>query len=438
VNGGMTRSRTGAEARRALIQTTEGIETMRKTLSAVFFGLLLVITALGGTVAAADPGMGTVTVVHGVPGLTVDVYVNNQLTLPNFAPGTVTDPLSLPAGDYTIDIRPAGAAADSAPAISGKATLAAGANVTIEAHLTADGKPTLSVFSNGTSALEAGTARLVVRHTAAAPAVDILADGSVLFSNLSNPNEASADVPAGSYGVTIAPTGTTDVVFDAGTLKLEAGTAYFVYAYGSLSDNTFALAIQTIGNLGPSAPSGGDMTAPAQPKAGCAFFDQTKHNACAGFAAYWTKFGGLPVFGYPITEEFQMNGMTVQYFERARMEWHPGSDAAHYDVVLGRVGSELAASMSMNQPFQPAAETNSQHCTFFAQTSHNACNGFRAYWLKYGGLSTFGYPISEEFTQDGKVVQYFERARFEWVPGSSAPRFDVVEGRVGAELLAMH
>ena len=180
------------------------------------------------------------------------------------------------------------------------------------------------------------------------------------------------------------------------------------------------------------------MTAPAQPKSGCAYFDQTMHNACGDFAAYWTEFGGLPVFGYPITEEFQQDGMTVQYFERARMERHAGSDASHHDIVLGRVGSELAASMSTEQPFQTAHEGHGDYCTYFSQTGHNACNGFRAYWLNYGGLSTFGYPISEEFMQDGKVVQYFERARFEWVPGSSAPRFDVVEGRVGSELLAMH
>ena len=409
---------------------------MKKAFGALVIGLLLVISSIGGVLAAADSSTGTVTVIHGVPGLTVDVYVNDQLTLNNFAPGTVTDPLTLPAGDYKIDIRPAGAAADSAPAITGSATLEPGANVTIIAHLTADGSPTLSVFANDTSPIAAGKARLVVRHTAAAPAVDILAGGSVLFSNLSNPNQATADVAAGSYDVKIAPTGSTEAVFDAGSVKLDAGTAYFVYAIGSLSDNTFGLVIQTIGNLGPSMPVT-DMTAPAQPKAGCAYFDQTGHNACAGFAAYWSKFGGLPVFGYPVTEEFVENGITVQYFERARFEWHPGSSAAHYDVILGRVGSELAATMAGQTPFQQAGEVHSAHCTYFAQTGHNACNGFRAYWLNYGGLAAFGYPISEEFVQDGTVVQYFERARFEWHPGSSAARFDVIQSRVGAELLAM-
>ncbi len=412
---------------------------MKKAFAVFGVTLLLLLAGFSGSLVAAESnsGSGTVTVIHGVPGLTVDVYVNGQLTLQNFKPGTITDPMTLPAGNYSIDIRPAGAAADSAPAISGSATLASGANVTIIAHLDANGSPTLSVFANDTSPIAAGKSRLVVRHTAAAPAVDILANGSVLFSNLSNPNQASADVPAGSYDVKVAPAGSTQAVLDAGSVKLAPGTAYFVYAVGSLNDNTVSLLIQTIDNLGPSMPAN-DVTAPAQPKTGCAYFEQTQHNACAGFAAYWSKFGGLPVFGYPITEEFVQNGMTVQYFERARFEWHPGSDASHYDVVLGRVGSELAAGMASQAPFTPAADANSAHCTYFAQTSHNACNGFRAYWLKYGGLDVFGYPISEEFVQDGTVVQYFERARFEWHPGTSATRFDVIQGRVGAQILAMH
>ena len=49
------------------------------------------------------------------------------------------------------------------------------------AHLDADGNPVLTPFVNDVSAIEAGQARLVVRHTAAAPPVDVRADGEVLF-----------------------------------------------------------------------------------------------------------------------------------------------------------------------------------------------------------------------------------------------------------------
>ena len=74
-------------------------------------------------------------------------------------------------------------------------------------------------------------------------------------------------------------------------------------------------------------------------------FDETGHNLCGGFSEYWEQFGGLAIYGYPISAEFTENGMTVQYFERARFEWHPGNDPDHYDVLLGRLGAQdLAAA----------------------------------------------------------------------------------------------
>jgi hypothetical protein len=48
------------------------------------------------------------------------------------------------------------------------------------------------------------------------------------------------------------------------------------------------------------------------------------------------------IFGYPITEEMEEGGITVQYFERARFEWRPDiGKAEDWHVVLGRVGAEL-------------------------------------------------------------------------------------------------
>ncbi len=118
-----------------------------------------------------------VLVLHAVPGLTVDVYVNGEETVPDFEPGTLTDPLTLPAGDDDIDVYADGADPDTDdPAISADGvTVPGGANVTLVAHLTEGGDPTLSAFVNDTSAIESGQTRLTVRHTAAAPAVDVRA-----------------------------------------------------------------------------------------------------------------------------------------------------------------------------------------------------------------------------------------------------------------------
>lgn len=75
--------------------------------------------------------------------------------------------------------------------------------------------------------------------------------------------------------------------------------------------------------------------------ANCTYFPATKHNLCGGFYAYWQKFGGLGVYGMPISEEFQEHGVTVQYFERQRFEWHPGEWPARFDVELGLLGDQL-------------------------------------------------------------------------------------------------
>ena len=96
-----------------------------------------------------------------------------------------------------------------------------------------------------------------MRHTAAAPAVDIvLADGSRPFTNLSNPNEASAVLPAGQIaGAKLAPAG-GDPIVDIPAVELKAGTDLIVYAVGSLTDNTLTFYTQTISGLGGSADGG--------------------------------------------------------------------------------------------------------------------------------------------------------------------------------------
>ena len=105
---------------------------MRKALVAIAALALAMIPA----VASAQSSDGTVTVVHGVPDLTVDVYVNGGLTLEDFTFGTVTDPLTLPAADYNIEIYAADAdPAAGDPALQQDVTLPAGANASIIANV---------------------------------------------------------------------------------------------------------------------------------------------------------------------------------------------------------------------------------------------------------------------------------------------------------------
>ncbi len=162
------------------------------------------------------------------------------------------------------------------------------------------------------------------------------------------------------------------------------------------------------------------------------YFPETGHYLSHGMLRYWQNFGGLAVFGYPISEEFVENGVVVQYFQRARFEWHPGAWPSHYDILLGRLGSELTAGRMNETPFRSIQASSDANCTYFAATGHRLCFGFRDYWTSHGGLAIFGYPISEEFVENGVVVQYFERQRLEYHP-NNPPGWQVLGGLLGQQ-----
>src|SRR5690349_15905888 len=228
---------------------------MKKMLRAwagrAVLGAVLAAGVVGGLSAAtaasaAAAENGTVYVVHGVPGLTVDVYVNGKAALTSFKPGQVAGPLSLAPGSYDVAVRKAGAAATAAPAIDKKMTLPPGANVSLVAHLSAADTPVLTAFPNPVSGLANGKARLVVRHAAAAPAVDVLAGGKPVFTGLTNPNQRTADLAPGSVSAAVALAGTTKPVIGPADLTLKAGQATVVYAIGSAQDHTLRLVTQSL------------------------------------------------------------------------------------------------------------------------------------------------------------------------------------------------
>ena len=214
--------------------------------------------ALAAPAGAQEAGA-QVRVLHGIPGTPVDVYVDGERALDDFAPGTTTDDLALPAGTYSVAVFPADAADDSGQAVIGPVDLAvpASGNVSAIAHLGADGAPTITPYVNDTSGAAAGSGRLVVRHTAAAPAVDVLAGGEAVFSGLANPGEDSADLPAGTVSASVAAAGTTEPVIGPADVPVTAGQATIVYAIGSLEDDTLDVLVQTVPlDGGAGAPAG--------------------------------------------------------------------------------------------------------------------------------------------------------------------------------------
>lgn len=187
------------------------------------------------------------------------------------------------------------------------------------------------------------------------------------------------------------------------------------------------------------------------------YFPETHHNLVDPMATYWNAHGGLPVFGFPISEAFaERNADTsqtyqTQYFERNRLEAHPENQAP-YHILLGLLGKEVLATQGRDWTSFPKADASAAH--YFNQTGHAITHEpfwqyFRNHGLEFDGkqgfsleesLALFGLPLSEatmETNSSGDTVltQWFERARFEFHPNKPA-EYQVLLGLLGKELTA--
>jgi hypothetical protein len=191
-----------------------------------------------------------VSILHGIPDATVDVYVDGEELLKDFEPGTLTDPQELPAGTYDLKVVKAGDGADGDAVVeANNVKVPGGANITVVAHLTAEGDPALTPYVNDVSTIPAGKARIIVRHDAAAPAVDVRANEEPVFTDLTNPKEDSAEVDPGTIEADVVLAGTDDVAIGPASLKLTEGTTTIVYAWGSAEDDNLELAVQAIAGM---------------------------------------------------------------------------------------------------------------------------------------------------------------------------------------------
>jgi hypothetical protein len=150
------------------------------------------------------------------------------------------------------------------------------------------------------------------------------------------------------------------------------------------------------------------------------YFPQTGHHLSnrAGFLDFWRSNGQVTRFGYPVTEELTEDGRVVQYFERARLEYHPDLADTPWHVQLGHVGREVAQQNVPAGFFDGFPSDPLNGSRYFPATGHTIFGKFLTYWQEYGGVDSFGYPITEEYqdADTGLIVQWFERARFEYHP----------------------
>ena len=94
------------------------------------------------------------------------------------------------------------------------------------------------------------------------------------------------------------------------------------------------LLVDELGYIYPSATPE-EIPAPSDPNH--QYFPQTGHVVSYAFLKYFREKGGVDIFGYPRSEILYEDGYYVQYFQRARMEWHP-ENAVGSQVRLTDVG----------------------------------------------------------------------------------------------------
>jgi hypothetical protein len=226
--------------------------------------LALIVPIFAGRASAADS---TVYIVHGIPGVAVDVYAGgtdpSNKVLTDFQYGDVTDPLSLPAGDLPVVVVPTGGDPVTEAVITQTLTVPSGANLSVIADLSTGG-PALTPFENDLSAVPEGSSRVTVRHAADAPPVNVLVNGTVAIANLAPGAQASAVLPAGTYDVQVQLTdGTPLPALSPGSVAIPAAKNVIVYATGSASNQSFPLGlVQQVIDV-PTTPATTPTTAPA-------------------------------------------------------------------------------------------------------------------------------------------------------------------------------
>ncbi len=163
-----------------------------------------------------------------------------------------------------------------------------------------------------------------------------------------------------------------------------------------------------------AVPAAAQKTQPVE------YFPQTGHWVNGEFLEKWRSVpNGVQLFGFPVTEDFISGDIRVQYFQRARFEFHPENPPTR-QVVVTDLGLEMwqLDQGAFKESLQPAL--NNPACLVYATLNFRVCYAFKDFYLANNGPEQFGNPISNVGEENGLLVQYFERGRFEWHPELSS------------------
>ena len=132
------------------------------------------------------------------------------------------------------------------------------------------------------------------------------------------------------------------------------------------------------------------------------YLRETGHHVGGPMLAWWLQYGREDGLGWPITEQLDVRGRQMQYFERGALALAPISrdplGVAPVDLGRPYVGWSSA----------PQPEAESAH--FFTKTGHGVHPAVWAHHRENGGVYRFGYPLAPAVVGNGGLWQVFERA----------------------------
>jgi uncharacterized protein YgiM (DUF1202 family) len=210
---------------------------MKTLLRALLFVLVLSL-AMFASLAQADAKIRFVHVSPGAPA--VDVYVAGVLAVQGLEYGEASVYLTVPAGGHTVIVT-----AEGATTALWEQDITA-SETTPTTFIAADGTQFFLANDNLTASANGGSRLLLVHAIAGGPGVDVtLAEpvelggteqsaGTPLATNMIYSTSVGAfEVPAQTYVVNIAPTGTEDFIVSELPLSLAVSTSYMAIVYGT-------------------------------------------------------------------------------------------------------------------------------------------------------------------------------------------------------------
>ncbi len=212
--------------------------------------VLMSLAALSATVLV--PNMASaqasvdLTLVHGLPGVTADVAVDGTVVIDNFVPGSLANITSFAGQTLTNLTVTDDSTGDVVIGPIASVEVPASGSHSLVVHLDDGGTPVLSTFANNTDAVTSGEARLTLRHTAEAPAVDLIIGTERPIVAATNGQSGEVERPAGQLSdAQLAPTGEAAIA-TLPALDMAANTNTIVYVIGSTSADTLDFVVQIV------------------------------------------------------------------------------------------------------------------------------------------------------------------------------------------------